>query len=124
MMSAKQRNTQHSVRSNWSKVCYQCQNEGHIAAECTQQVLSEWRLAELLQEQKTNFETLINEFQNKWNRNLLTLQTAPKTNAEQLLPVINDFTTVCNQLKEQNFQMQNQLNTITNRIQKTANETV
>ncbi|CAF3377128.1 unnamed protein product [Rotaria sp. Silwood1] len=126
MMSAQPRNTQQSIPSNRPRiVCYQCQNEGHIAAKCPQQVVSENHLAKLLEEQKTNFETLINEFQNKWNTHLSKLQTVQKkSNAKQLLPVINDLTTVCNYLKEKNVQMQNQLNTITNRIQKSANECV
>ncbi|CAF1133655.1 unnamed protein product [Rotaria sordida] len=123
MMSSQQRYAQYSTRSNWPRVCYQCGNEGHIAAKCPQQIIHEQRLADLLQEQKFNFETLINDFQDRWNIHLSKLQTTQKkSHTEQLLPVINDLTTVCNQLKEQNVKMQDQLNPIINRIQQNANE--
>jgi len=46
-------NRRYYIRPYWPRKCYQCDNEGHVAAECPQQSLSEWRLAELIQQQKT-----------------------------------------------------------------------
>jgi hypothetical protein len=61
---------------------------------------------------------LINGFEKRWSERLSTLTTAPKTtNLEQLLPVVNDLNTVCNQLNQQNIQMQKQIGTIANRVQ-------
>jgi hypothetical protein len=61
---------------------------------------------------------LINGFEKRWNERLSTLTTGPKTtNLEQLLPVVNDLNTVCNQLNQQNIQMQKQIGTIANRVQ-------
>jgi hypothetical protein len=41
------------IRPYWPRICYRCHNEGHVSAECPQYSLSERRLAELIQEQKT-----------------------------------------------------------------------
>ncbi len=40
------------IRPYWPLVCYRCRNEGHISAECPQYSLPEWRLAQLIDEQK------------------------------------------------------------------------
>ncbi len=64
-----------------------------------------------------NFEHLINNFEDKWNTRLSQLNIPKKTNVIPLEPVVNDLTTVCQQLNQQNVRMQQQLSTITNRIQ-------
>jgi hypothetical protein len=64
-----------------------------------------------------NFEHLIKDFENKWNTCLSQLNTPKTTNVIPLTPVVNDLTNVCQQLNQQNVQMQQQLSTITNRIQ-------
>lgn len=71
----------------------------------------------------SNFETLINGFENRWNTRILTLKRpVNNTNIDQLMPAINDLTTVCHQLNQHNIQMQKQLSTITSRIQKLQTE--
>ncbi len=60
---------------------------------------------------------MINEFENRWNTRLSQLNIPKNSNPPQLLPIVNDLTTVCQQLNQQNLQMQQQLNTITNRLQ-------
>jgi hypothetical protein len=46
-------NKPYYIRPHWPRICYRCEEEGHIAAECPRQSLSERRLAGLLEEQKT-----------------------------------------------------------------------
>ncbi len=71
----------------------------------------------------SNFETLINGFENRWNTRILTLKRpANNTNIDQFVPAINDLTTVCHQLNQHNIQMQKQLSTITSRIQNMQTE--
>jgi hypothetical protein len=65
----------------------------------------------------SNFESLINDFENRWMTRLSKLQTPKPVDVPQLLPVITDLTNVCQQLNKQNLQMQQQLTTIANRIQ-------
>jgi hypothetical protein len=127
----------HYIRPYWPLVCYRCENEGHVAAECPQLSLPEWRLAKLIQEQKklvlyqqdicrminlcffrfSNFESLINGFENRWTARLEKLKTPKTADVSVVLPVANDLTMVCQQLNQQNLQMQQQLSQIANRIQ-------
>lgn len=64
---------------------------------------------------------MINEFENRWTTRLSKVQIPKSVDVPQLLPVINDLTNVCQQLNKQNVQMQQQLSTITNRMQTKAN---
>ena len=45
-------NKQYYIRPYWPRICYRCNEEGHIGAECPRTSLPEWRLSEILQEQK------------------------------------------------------------------------
>jgi len=45
-------NRAYFVRPYWPRICYRCNNEGHISAECPRYSLSERRLVQLIQEQK------------------------------------------------------------------------
>ncbi|CAF1468264.1 unnamed protein product [Adineta steineri] len=106
------------VRPYWPLICYRCQNEGHISAQCPKYDVPEWRLDELLQEQQTNFENLMHAFENKWNTRISTIKPPSNdTHINLLLPVVNDLATVCHQINQNNIQIQNQLSTITNNIQ-------
>jgi hypothetical protein len=60
---------------------------------------------------------LINGFENRWTARLEKLKTPKTADFSVVLPVVNDLTTVCQQLNEQNLQMQQQLSQIANRIQ-------
>ena len=44
-------NKPYYIRPYWPKVCYRCNNEGHIYAECPRYSLSEKRLGHLIQQQ-------------------------------------------------------------------------
>lgn len=105
------------IRPYWPRKCYRCNNEGHVSAECPQYSLPEWRLTELIEEQKFNFQNLINQFENRWNTRISEMKLPKATNTVELTPVIKDLSTVCQQLNQQNHQMQQQLNTIANRVQ-------
>ena len=59
----------------------------------------------------------MNDFENRWMTRLSKLQTSKPADVSQLLPVANDLTNVCQQLNKQNVHMQQQLNTIANRLQ-------
>lgn len=62
---------------------------------------------------------MINEFENKWNARLSPLlsTTSTNTNADQLIPIMKDLSTVAQQFKEQNAQLQRQIGSIVNQIQ-------
>jgi len=45
-------NKEYYIRPYWPLICHRCRNEGHLAAECPQYSLPEWRLAKLIDEQK------------------------------------------------------------------------
>lgn len=107
------RNKPHYIRPYWSRICYRCNKEGHVSAECPQYSLPEWRLAELIEEQKFNFQNLLNEFEDRWNTRISILnRPKPTTNTVQLTPVMNNLHAVCQQINQQNVQMQQQLRTI------------
>ena len=61
---------------------------------------------------------MINSFENKWNTRLASVTTSStNANADQLLPIFKDLSTVCQQFNQQNVQMQKQLDSINNRVQ-------
>jgi hypothetical protein len=61
---------------------------------------------------------MINEFENRWNARLSTLTTSStNTNVDQLLPILKDLTTVCQQFSQQNAHIQRQLGSVVNRVQ-------
>jgi len=61
---------------------------------------------------------MINEFDNKWNARLSSLTTSStNTNVDQLLPIINDLSMVCQQFNQQNVQLQRQLGSVVHRAQ-------
>ena len=51
------RNRPHRVRVYWPRICYRCQNEGHIAAHCPQSFLVGRYLRDLVDEQNTYVES-------------------------------------------------------------------
>lgn len=46
------KNRGYFIRPFWPLICYRCRHEGHVSSECPQAILSEWRLAQLIEEQK------------------------------------------------------------------------
>jgi hypothetical protein len=61
---------------------------------------------------------MINEFDNKWNARLSSLTTSStNNNVDQLLPIINDLSMVCQQFNQQNVQLQRQLGSVVHRAQ-------
>lgn len=45
-------NREHFIRPYWPLICYRCQNEGHRSAECPNYSIPQWRLAQLIEDQK------------------------------------------------------------------------
>ncbi len=61
---------------------------------------------------------MINAFENRLNVRLSSFKTSPtNVNADQLLPIAKDLTTVCQQFNQQNAQMQSHLGSIVHRVQ-------
>jgi hypothetical protein len=61
---------------------------------------------------------MISGFENRWNTRLSTLTTtSTNSNVDQLLPILKDLTTVCQQFSQQNAQIQRQLGSVVHRIQ-------
>ncbi|UJR10706.1 hypothetical protein I4U23_014899 [Adineta vaga] len=111
----------HYIRPFWPTVCYQCRSEGHISAQCPQQPISEVRLFDLLEKQKTDFESMINDFEHRWNERIFNLKPSNNTDMSQLLPIVNDIASVCQQMNQHGIQMQKQLSTIVTRVQNLQN---
>ncbi|CAF3073232.1 unnamed protein product [Rotaria sp. Silwood2] len=104
------------VRPYWPQICHRCQNEGHYASECPQKPLTEQRAMEIFKQQKTELETMINDFEKKWNARFLSLTTlSTDVNVNELLLTFKDLKTVCQQVNQQNIQMERQLRSIVNR---------
>ncbi|CAF1028683.1 unnamed protein product [Rotaria sordida] len=104
------------VQSYSPLICHRCQNEGHYASNCPQKPLTEQRAMEILKQQKKQFETMINEFERKWNARLSESTTSSNhAHVNQLSPIFRDLKTVCEQFNQQNVQMQRALHSIVNR---------
>jgi hypothetical protein len=61
---------------------------------------------------------MINAFEKRLNVRLSSLEnSSTSVNADQLLPIVKDLTTVCQQFNQQNAQIQSQLGSIVHRVQ-------
>ncbi len=61
---------------------------------------------------------MINAFENRLNIRLSSFKTSStNVNADQLLPIVKDLTTVCQQFNQQNAQIESHLGSIVHRVQ-------
>jgi hypothetical protein len=61
---------------------------------------------------------MINSFENRLNVRLSSFKTSStNVNADQLLPIVKDLTTVCQQFNQQNAQIQSHLGSIVHQVQ-------
>ena len=110
-------NREHFIRPYWPLICYRCGYEGHRSAECPHLSIPQWRLAQLIEDQKNSFEQLINDFENRWTDRLSKMENHPSADHSQLTPIATRLTNVCQQMNQQNVQIQQQLNALVNRLQ-------
>jgi hypothetical protein len=61
---------------------------------------------------------MINAFEEKWNAHLSSSTTSStNVNVDQLLPILKDLTTTCQQFNQQTAQIQRQMGSVASRIQ-------
>ncbi len=61
---------------------------------------------------------MINAFEKKWNAHLSSSTTSStNVNVDQLLPILKDLTTTCQQFNQQTAQIQRQMGSVASRIQ-------
>ncbi|CAF0945200.1 unnamed protein product [Adineta ricciae] len=107
----------HYIRPYWPIVCYKCRTEGHIATECPKQSVSQQRLDELLNEQNHTFQTMIANFETRWNERITGLKPQKQAEMSQLTSILNDASKLCQQINQYNSQVQTQLSSIVSRVQ-------
>ncbi|CAF1437633.1 unnamed protein product [Adineta ricciae] len=107
----------HYIRPYWPIVCYHCQTEGHIASECSKRSVSQQRLEELLNKQNHTFETMIADFETRWNERIAELKPQKQADMNQLTSILNDVSKLCQQFNQYNSQVQAQLCSVASHVQ-------